>query len=242
MFFIHGSAPEYRDEKYGMGLYVDKSKFLKELAIEESTKFGKQYILIDNDASDYIEFNKKAIEFSKNKRIIMAKNIFGNNYKVICNQTHQFLKDYNNMYLGSNCTNIDCNFVDSDIFPTALRADIPAYLFKGKDNFNTTVMQNLNFLERAEILGIQNILESACILPHGGGYRFPDIKKVNEVLEYKDKRYFVCELKTKERVKIIRNVREIQYEYRGRDIILKTLQLNLGSIIARLNPIFSLKL
>ena len=26
--------------------------------------------------------------------------------------------------------------------------------------------------ERAETLGIQNILESACILPHGGGYSF----------------------------------------------------------------------
>jgi len=33
MFFIHGAAPEYRDEKYGIGLYIDKSKFLKELAI-----------------------------------------------------------------------------------------------------------------------------------------------------------------------------------------------------------------
>jgi hypothetical protein len=242
IFFIHGSAPEFIDEKYGMGLYVDKSKLLKELAIEESTKFGKQYLLIDNDASDFIEFNKKAIEFSKNKRKIIANNIFGNNYKVICNQTHQFLKDYNNMYLGSNCTNTNCNFIDSDIFPTALRADVPAYLFKGKDNFTETVMQNLNFLERAEILGVKKILESANILPHGGGYRFPDIKKVNKVLEYKDQRYFVCELKTKERVKIIRNVREIQYEYRGRDIVLKTLQLDLGSIIARLNPIFSLKL
>lgn len=242
MFFIHGSAPEYRNEKYGMGLYIDKSKFLKELAIEESTKFGKQYILIDNDASEYVEFNKKAIEFSKNKRKIIANNIFGNNYKVICDQTHQFLKDYNNMYLGCNCTNTDCIFVDSDIFPTALRADVSAYLFKGKDNLKETIMKNLNFLERAENLGVKNILESANILPHGGGYSFPDIKEINKVLEYKDQRYFVCELNTKERVKIIRNVREIQYEYRGRDIVLKTLQLDLGDIIARLNPIFSLKL
>ncbi|MFX1316782.1 MAG: hypothetical protein ACFE9T_13035, partial [Promethearchaeota archaeon] len=43
MFLIHGSAPEYRDDKYGMGLYVDKSKTLKERAVEVDTKFGKQY-------------------------------------------------------------------------------------------------------------------------------------------------------------------------------------------------------
>jgi len=42
--------------------------------------------------------------------------------------------------------------------------------------------------------------------------------------------------------KIIRDPSQIQYEYRGRDVVLKTLQLDLGNIIAKLNPIFSLKL
>jgi len=146
------------------------------------------------------------------------------------------------MYLGSSCTDTDCEFIDSNIFPTALRADVPAYLFKGKENFTETVLNNLNFFERAEKNGVVEFLKSANFLPHGGGYSFPDIKRVSKILEHKDQRYFVCELKTKDRVKIIRNVREIQYEYRGRDIVFKTLQLDLGDIIARLNPIFSLKL
>jgi len=241
IFFIHGSAIELTNDNYGLGLYVDKSRTLKDCAIEEVTKFGTQYVLIDNEASEYLNFSNKAIEFSKAKRDIIAKEIFGS-YTNICNQPHQFLEDYNNMYLGSNCTNTNSNFINTDIFPTALRADIPAYLFKGNHNLTLITMQNLNFIKRAEILGIQDILESVNLLPHGGGYRFPDIKTVNKVLEYKDQRYFVCELKTKERIKIIRNVREIEFEYRGRDIVLKTLQLNLGNIIARLNPIFSLKL
>ena len=81
------------------------------------------------------------------------------------------------------------------------------------------------------------------ILPHGEGYNFPDIKKVVDVLEYNNRRYFVTSLKTsKNRLKIIRNMRELEYEYRGRDIVLKTLQLDLGEIVARLNPLFSLKL
>ena len=243
IFLIHGSAPEFRDDNYGLGLYVDKSFTLKELAIEESSKFGKQYILLGSDAKEYLNFNKKAIEFSNLKREIIANNLFDYGYDIICNQPHQFLKDYNNMYLGSNCTDLNCEIIKSNIFPTALRADIAAYLFKGKKNLSETTLRSQNFLERAEELELLDLLTEACILPHGGGYTFRDIKDVLDILEYKDQRYFVTSLKTNiSRLKIIRNVSEMQFEYRGRDIILKTIQLDLGDIVARLNPLFSLKL
>ncbi|MFX1350436.1 MAG: hypothetical protein ACFE92_17335, partial [Promethearchaeota archaeon] len=132
IFLIHGSAPEFRSDEYGIGLYIDKSKTLKDVAIEEKSKLGIHYILIDSDAKEYLEFNKKALEFSNVKREIIANNLFDYGYEIICNQPHQFLKDYNNMYLGSNCTDIKCDLIKSDIFPTTLRADIAAYLFKGK--------------------------------------------------------------------------------------------------------------
>ncbi len=243
VFLIHGSAPEFRDDENGIGLYIDKSKTLKELAIEEDTKLGKQYILLDSVAKEYLDFNKKAIKFSNKKREIIADNLFDYGYKTICNQSHQFLKDYNNMYMGSNCTDIDCNLIKSNIFPTTLRADISAYLFQGKKNLSETTLKNENFFERAEELELIELLTNACILPHGGGYSFNDIKDVLDILDYKDQRYFVTSLKTNiSRLKIIRNVSELQFEYRGRDIILKTIQLDLGEIIARLNPLFSLKL
>ena len=242
IFLIHGSTQEYRDDKYGLGLYVDKSKTLKELAIEENTIFGKQYILLDNDAEEYLKFCMEALEFSEKKREIIANNIFGKKIKIICNQSHQFLKDYNNMYLGSNCTDLNCDVIRHDIFPTALRADIAAYLFRGKKNFSETTLRNMNFIERAEKLELLELLKNANILPHGGGYGFPDIKKVRKVMEYKDQRYFECELRSDtERVKIVRDVTDLQFEYRGRSIALKTLQLDLGDMVARLNPIFSLK-
>ena len=66
--------------------------------------------------------------------------------------------------------------------------------------------------------------------------------KLTKIKKLSNKRIPIGKLKTKNRLKIIRNVRELQFEYRGRDIVLKTLQLDLGDIIARLNPIFSLKL
>ena len=243
MFMLHGSAPEFRDDKYGLGLSIDKSKALKEIAIEETTIFGKQYLLLNSDAKKFIDYSLKAIKFSKRKREIIAKKIFDNENKVICNQPHQFLKDYNNMYLGSNCTDLSCDIITSNFFPTALRADVAAYLFKGKRNFSKTTLKNINFLERGNKLELLELLKNANLLPHGGGYSFPDVKRVRKILEYKDQRYFVCELKTgNNRLKIIRNMRNLQFEYREREVILKTLQLDLGDLIARLNPIFSLKL
>ena len=244
IFLIHGSAPEFRDaNEHGSGLYIDTSKVLKELAIEENTKFGKQYILLDSDAKDFLKFHEKALKFSSSKREIIANRLFDYGYKIICNQSHQFLKDYNNMYLGSNCTDTNSELITSDIFPTTLRADISAYLFRGKKNFSTTTLKNEDFLKRAENFEVLDILTNACILPHGGGYDLTDIEDVLDILEYKYQRYFVTSLKANtNRLKIIRNVGELQFEYRGRDVILKTLQLNLGDIIARLNPLFSLKL
>ncbi len=243
LFLIHGSAPEFRDDCHGIGLYIDKSKILKDIAIEEKTKFGTQYILLDSDAAEYLQFSKKALEFSSLKREIIANNLFDYGYKIICNQPHQFLKDYNNMYLGSNCTDVSCELINSDKFPTTLRADIAAYLFKGKKNLSETTLKNQNLLERAVDLELLDLLTNANILPHGGGYSFNDVEDVLDILEYKDQRYFVTSLKTNtSRLKIIRNVSELQFEYRGRDVVLKTIQLDLGEIIARLNPLFSLKL
>jgi len=241
MFMIHGSAPEFRDDSYGIGLYIDKSKTLKSMAIEESTTFGKQYILLDTEAKEYLDFNYKASEFSNMKRRIIADNLF-QDYEVICNQPHQFLKDYNNMYLGSNCTDMESDRIKYDIFPTTLRADIAAYLFKGKQNFSETTLKNMNFIKRAEKLGLSDLLRNANVLPHGAGVELIDIKNVNGVLEYKKQRYFECELRSDtERLKIVRDVTNLQFEYRGRSVALKTLQLDLGEMIARLIPSFSLK-
>jgi hypothetical protein len=243
VFLIHGSAPEFRNDLHGIGLYIDQSETLKEKATMEETIFGKQYIITDSNAKTYLDFHKKALKFSNKKREIIANHLFGNDFEIICNQPHQFLKDYNNMYLGCSCTDINCSLIKNNIFPTVLRADIACYLFEGKRNLSDYVISTHNFRDRAKNLEVLDFLLNANILAHGGGYAFPDVKAVQKVLEYKDQRYFVCELKEDpSKLKIVRNVKELQFQYRGRDVILKSLQLDLGEIIARLNPIFSLKL
>ena len=145
--------------------------------------------------------------------------------------------------MKSSCTDPTYEYSKKNIFPIALRADIACYLFRGKKNLSETTIKNQKFRKRAEKLNLKDLLLNADILPHGGGYLFPDIKDIQNVLEYKDQRYFSCTMvKDRDTLKIIRDPSQIQYEYRGRDVVLKTLQLGLGDTIARLNPIYSLKL
>ena len=52
--------PEFQNEDYGIGLYIDKSKTLQDIAIKESTVFEtSQYILLDSDADEYYKFCEK---------------------------------------------------------------------------------------------------------------------------------------------------------------------------------------
>ncbi len=241
-FMIHGSAPEFRTDKYGLGMYIDKSKILRARAIKEETIFGTQYILLDNDATEYLELNNKVLDFSDKKRRLIAEHIFGKDYKVICSQPHQFLYDYNNIYLGCNCTDIRAPQIEHDVFPIALQADAPAFLYQGKANFSDSVLKKLDFFERANDLEILDLLRNANILPHGAGYSFPDIKSIKTVLEVKKKRFFVCTMvQNPHATKIFENTKNLQYIYRGKEIIKKVNQLDLGKYITKLNPIYSLK-
>ncbi|MHA1328065.1 MAG: hypothetical protein ACTSRH_12210, partial [Promethearchaeota archaeon] len=159
------------------------------------------------------------------------------------NQPHQFLKDYNNMYLGSNCTDVTSKYIKNDIFPIVLRADTNSYLFKGLPNLSEDVIQEKKFSDRARKLGLMDLLRSSNILPHGGGYNFPDIKSVREIFEYNKKRYFICDLANGNgKIKIFKTVKELQFKYRKEEVIYHTMQLKLGKPIARLIPLFSIKL
>lgn len=244
MFVIHGSVSELRDDKYGLGLYVDKSEILKDKSKIIQTPFGSQHIIQDSDAKEYLDFQNYAINFSAKKREYIGNLIF-DDFEVITNKCHQFLSDFNNFYIGCHSTEMAGvgEHFQSNLFPICLRADMPAYIFEGKKNFSYTVMKNLDFLENAEQYELIDLLLNANILPHGGGYMFPDIESVERVIEFEDIRYFLCNLKSKVNAKkIFKNPSEMQYIYRDRKVILKTLQLDLGNIVARLVPEYVIKI
>jgi hypothetical protein len=82
-------------------------------------------------------------------------------------------------------------------------------------NLTSENIELLGFEKRAKNLNVYDRLLNANIIPHGGGYVLPDILTVNKVIEVDGKRYFEVEMQNDRGKKIISEVRELPYEYRG---------------------------
>lgn len=237
-FIMHGSVSELRDEtEKGIGLYYDKSEALRERAKIVKTIFGKLHVLIDSDAEEYYNFYKYAEWFAKEKRKLAAEAIFGK-YEIINNITHQGLLNYNELILGAH----DISDESASPFPIALRADLPAFLMTGKPNLDDEIIELLGFEKRAEKLGVLNRLKNVNIAPHGGGYSFSDVVSVIEVIEIKGERYFILDMANDVGSKICSEVREMEFDYRGKGVVLKTIELGMAEVLARLIPQYVLKI
>ncbi len=237
VFIIHGSASELRGETdRGWGLYFDNSVSLRERSKVVETKFGNLHILVDSNAEEYFRFYRYAELFANKKRKMVAEAIFGK-FSEICNITHQGLLNYNEILLGCHNTKNQ----NATAFPITLRADLPGFLMKGIDNLNDETIEALGFAGRAEKLGVTKRLRNANIMPHGGGYAFKDFLGVQEVIEIKGERYFILDMQTGIGNKICSDVRDMEFDYRGKSVVLKTLELHLGEIMARLIPYYTLK-
>lgn len=231
-FIIHSSVSELQGEtEKGIGLYMDKSQNLQDRSKIVETAFGPLHAILDSDAEEYLKFYRYAEQFSREKRNKIANEIFGN-FTEIANLTHQGLLNYNTINLGC----YDITNTEAKVFPIALRADLPAFLMKGLENLNATTIEKMGFKERAEKLGVLDRLTKANILPHGGGYTFHNFKKVKEVLEVENERYYVITMKTDNSNLVCSNPRDLEYCYRGKSVIKKSLKLGLGEITAQLNP------
>ena len=236
MFIVHGAGDELRDDNQrGYGLYYYRSKKLEEIAEKIDTPFGKIRFLTGEKATNYYEQYKFVENFSKKRRIEFAKRLFGD-FKIISNETHQGLADKNTMLLG--CHSIK----DHNILPIALRGDLPAYLVYGKPSFSKEQIENLGFAKRGKKLGLMKKLKNANVLPHGGGYHFPDLLNVLSVVENNGERYFLMDINNDRGKKAIKDVREMPYDYRGRMVVLRTLELGLAEVATKLIPLYVLKI
>jgi hypothetical protein len=237
IFILHSSAPELQGENQKrLGLYYHKSSVLKEMMKEVKTPFGPCRVVLDGDAKEYYEFFKYAEEFAKKRRRLAAAEIFGD-FTEIINKTHQGLLNCNEIALG-------CHFINQqgEIFPIALRADLPAYLVRGNLNLSEETIEALGFYKRAEKLGVMDRLKNLNILPHGGGYTFPDMLEASGEVEIDNKRYFTIEMKSGIGQKIISSTASIPFTYRGREVIVRAIELRMCDIVARLMPIYVLKI
>jgi hypothetical protein len=200
------------------------------------TDLGKFHTLTGSDAREYFERYRYAENFSKKKRKVAAELLFGK-FIEISNETHQGLVNINEIVLG-------CHYLNepATLFPLTLRADLPAYLVKGSPNLTPESVELLGFEKRAKSLGVYDRLLNADIFPHGGGYVLPDILNINKVIEVNGERYFEAEMQNDRGKKIISEVRELPYEYRGRKVVLRALEVGLIEIVAKLIPQYVLKI
>lgn len=235
-FVIHGSAGELMgDSNSGFGLYYDKSKELYKMAEHVETPFGEFHILTGENAGKYFERYKYIDSFAKRKRKLAAEMLFGD-FTEITNETHQGMINMNEIILGCHYTS------NGKLFPLTLRGDLPAYLVRGLSSLSPETIDMLGFENRAKKLGVYDRLLNANILPHGGGYVLPDILGVNKVIEIEGKRYFEVDMQNDRGKKIISEVRELPYEYRGRKVILRAMEANLLEILVKLIPLYVIKL
>lgn len=121
-----------------------------------------------------------------------------------------------------------------------LRAELPAFLLETRPSLTEDSIENLDFAGRAKRLGIYHRLTKANILPHGGGYALPQVKDVHSVLELEHGRLFEIGLADGSR-QFIRETRGLPYSYRGEEVVRRSVQLGLGELAARLDPVFGLK-
>lgn len=232
---LHCSSPERRDEIYGK---VHEGEWIE-------TPLGKISVLVDSAAKEYLRIWEDYDSFCEKRREAIIKEVLGD-CEIILDKCHQGLFGMNEIRLG--CYNTRDGNGSSELFPIALRWDMPVYIMKGNPNLSAEVIDRMGFRERAERTGLLEELRDVNILPHGGGYKISIPYTEVEVVQRGESRFFILkESKTDQKVisrygKIIfANPRELPYDYRGMDVIEKTLEYDLGRPMAKLQPVSTLK-
>lgn len=234
---LHAGCPELKgDNEKGMGLYWNTSRRLKELCKVVKTPFGPAYVLRGRDAVKYYKFCLLAEDFAKKRRELAFRSLFDRG-RLVCNETHQGMMNMNEVVLGCQVFQ-----TKKQLFPISIRADLPSYLVRGVHNFTPHQMDVLGFTDRAEEHGVYHRLNRANVLPHGGGYAFQDSLSVERIFEIRKKRYFEIEMSNSLGKKIIANPKEMQFTYRGREVIQRTQDIGMCDIAAELQPVYTIKI
>jgi hypothetical protein len=228
---LHCSSPERKDEIYGM---VDGGEWVE-------TPLGRISVLVDSAAKEYMKVWDDYNSFCRKRREAIMREVLRDG-AVVLDKTHQGLTSMNEIRLGCYDTR------DGELFPIALRWDMPVYIMRGNPNLSIDVISRMGFKDRAEKTGLLEELKEVNILPHGGGYKISIPYNEVRVVQKKESRFFILkESKTKKKIIsrygeiIFTNPRELPYDYRGRHVIEKTLEYDLGKPMAKLQPVATLK-
>jgi hypothetical protein len=234
-FVLHFSGAELRPENpLGMGLYWDVSEELRRRMRVFETPWGPCRALLDDDAREYWEFFQRADDFISRRRLMAAERLF-DDFEVIANLHHQGLVGINEVLLGCQDTS------QGGIVPVMLRESTPGYLFHALPNLTDEVIDVLGWQDRAQRHGVVDQLRSANVIPHGAGYMLPDVSRMVRVHHHNGRRYYEVESADGDVRIVLGTPRDLTYAYRGRRVILSSVEHRLGDIAARLQPLYVLK-
>ncbi len=242
---LHGSASEKKDGLYEM---IDQGTWVK-------TPLGKISVLDGNSGKEYYRRWRSLEDFSNRRRELLAKELL-QGCEIISNLTHQGMFSENEIRMGCHDTSDKSN-KGKTIFPIALRWDLPLYLFRGKQNISDDVINMLNFDKRAHKLGIMEELKNINLLPHGGGYsvslpytrlKMMKTESFNNFILSGAKQKLNGEIH-EDRANlsefgemVVTTPHDLPYNYRGMKVISKTLEYDLGTPIAMLQPLMTFKI
>lgn len=237
VFIMHSSGHEHRDNTdRGVGLYWDQSDELLAMARVLETPWGVLRILVGERATEWFEFYKQVQDFNHRRREALARYLFGD-FDVVVNATHQ------GMVRAYNCNNIGCyTFEDPQdgelpLFPLTLSPTLPAFLVRGSKNFTDDAIGELGWRQRIETHDLFDKIAGTNLLPHGGGYLYPNIEGVARVLQKgPDNRRFVLISKNPhDTADIIETPRGLPYGYRGMEVKDRMESLGLGRATTKLD-------
>jgi hypothetical protein len=236
LFVIHSSGHEHRPSSpFGPGLYIDESEELSRMAETVATPWGPVALLRGDDASRYHRFCARVQRFNADRRGLYGRLLFGD-HDVVCNETHQGMRDDGRLHLGAYW------FESQErLFPLTLGPDQPLYLLRPTPNLSDGIIDELGWRERAERLDLMEALRSANILPHGGGYRYPHLRRLLRVEERGTRRVFWLEPSDGGLPVGVEDVRPLPFAYRDLAVLHRLMELKLATPVARYRIRFVVK-
>jgi len=235
-FIMHSSGHEHRGASArGPGLYYDESAELLAMARVVNTPWGSLRILEGGAAERYQEFYLRVQDFNHRRREAFARALFGD-FEVVVNATHQGLtRGYNHANIG--CYTYDDPDGDGDepLFPLTLSPVLPAFLVRGARNVGERAIDALGWRARLERHGLGARIRSSNLLPHGGGYTYPQVGDVRVIEDGPDRRRFEIAPAGGGGAPVIAEPRELPYGYRGMEVKARMEQLGLGRAVVQLD-------
>ena len=227
---LHGSGAEVRDAgPWGMGLYPASSAPLRKAMEVLETPWGPLRILRGAAAVEYREGFERVEGFVHRRRELIADALFPG-HRILSNTTHQGSRAPGDYNLGC--------LVESPgtVVPVALRAELPVSLVRVRPSLSDAALERAGVWERAERTGMLERLRTINILPHGGGYAYPQFRGVRRVVELGDRRYFEMEPTAGTQRELLHNVRGLPFAYRGEEVIRVLESWEMGEVVARGRP------